>query len=245
VVTDPASAEMIKNASNAFLATKITFINAVANLCEAVNADVRDVALGMGYDPRIGPEFLQPGPGFGGSCFPKDTAALLHTAERSGYDFGLLRGVMEGNVRQRDSIVAKVRRAATGSLLGATVAVWGLTFKARTDDLRDSPALPVIEGILEGGALVRAYDPTVTSAEDLDARGVCVPHGLQIVSSPYEAVASAGVLVVMTEWDDFRWLDFERVAEAMAPPCAVVDARNLLDRSALRQLGFTYQGVGR
>src|SRR5947207_9512509 len=143
LVTDPASAEMIKYASNAFLATKISFINAIANLCEAVNADVREVALGMGYDHRIGFEFLHPGPGFGGSCFPKDVAALLHTARDAGYDFDLLDGVVEVNRGQHDRIVEKVRAAAGGSLAGAEVAVWGLTFKADTDDLRDSPSLVI------------------------------------------------------------------------------------------------------
>jgi UDPglucose 6-dehydrogenase len=244
VVTDPASAEMIKYASNAFLATKISFINAVANLCEAVNADVREVALGMGYDPRIGSEFLQAGPGYGGSCFPKDTAALLHTAERAGYDFSLLRGVVDVNHRQHESILAKVRRAAHGSLLGATVAIWGLTFKANTDDLRDSPALSVIEQLVGDGALVRAYDPTVDSgrgSSGLDARLADVV----LASDPYGAVESAGVLVVLTEWDEFRWLDFERVSTAMAEPRAVVDARNLLEPNSMRQMGFSYQGVGR
>jgi UDPglucose 6-dehydrogenase len=245
VVTDPASAEMIKYASNAFLATKISFINAVANLCEAVNADVREVALGMGYDPRIGSEFLQAGPGFGGSCFPKDTAALLHTAERAGYDFSLLRGVVDVNRRQQESILSKIRRAAEGSLLGATVAIWGLTFKANTDDLRDSPALSVIAQLAEDGALVRAYDPTVEGARDLlggDGSGL---SEVLVAGDAYDAVESAGVLVVLTEWDEFRWLDFERVARAMAAPRAVVDARNLLDAHELRRLGFLYQGVGR
>jgi len=245
VVTDPASAEMIKYASNAFLATKISFINAVANLCEAVNADVREVALGMGYDPRIGSEFLQAGPGFGGSCFPKDTASLLHTAERAGYDFSLLRGVIDVNHRQQQSVLAKVRRAASGSLLGATIAIWGLTFKANTDDLRDSPALSVIAQLADDGALVRAYDPTVSGGTE--SVGGVDPrlHDVLLATDPYEAVQSAGVLVVLTEWDEFRWVDFERVATAMAEPRAVVDARNLLDPHALRRLGFTYQGIGR
>ena len=159
LVTDPASAEMIKYASNAFLATKISFINAIANLCEAVNADVREVSLGMGYDPRIGFEFLHPGPGYGGSCFPKDTAALIHTAETAGYDFSLLRGVVEVNRRQHERMLEKLRDAAGGSLEGVTVGVWGLTFKANTDDLRDSPALVVCRALLEEGATVRAYDP--------------------------------------------------------------------------------------
>jgi UDPglucose 6-dehydrogenase len=239
LVTDPASAEMIKYASNAFLATKISFINAVANLCEAVNADVREVALGMGYDPRIGFEFLHPGPGYGGSCFPKDTAALLHTASAAGYDFSLLRGVVDVNHRQQERMLEKLRDAAGGALADAPVAVWGLTFKANTDDLRDSPALVVCRQLLDEGASVRAYDPAAG-----EAAATLMP-GLDVVADPYEAVAGAQLLALLTEWDEFRWLDFSRVADAMAPPRALVDTRNLLDPAALRRRGFAYQGVGR
>ncbi len=239
LVTDPASAEMIKYASNAFLATKISFINAVANLCEAVNADVREVALGMGYDPRIGFEFLHPGPGYGGSCFPKDTAALMYTAETAGYDFSLLRGVVEVNGRQHERIMEKIRDAVGGSLRGVRVGVWGLTFKANTDDLRDSPALVVSRALLEEGAVVRAYDPAVGEAAAAHA------PGLDVVTDAYEAVAGAQVLALLTEWDEFRWLEFGRVVDAMAPPRALVDARNLLDPAAMRRRGFAYQGVGR
>ncbi len=239
LVTDPASAEMIKYASNAFLATKISFINAIANLCEAVNADVREVALGMGYDPRIGFEFLHPGPGYGGSCFPKDTAALNHTAETAGYDFSLLRGVVEVNRRQHERIIEKVRDAAGGSLRGVRVGVWGLTFKANTDDLRDSPALVVSRALLEEGAVARAYDPAVGEAAAAHA------PGLDVVTDAYEAVAGAQVLALLTEWDEFRWLDFGRVVDTMAAPRALIDARNLLDPAAMRRRGFAYQGVGR
>jgi UDPglucose 6-dehydrogenase len=238
LVTDPASAEMIKYASNAFLATKISFINAIANLCEAVNADVREVALGMGYDSRIGFEFLHSGPGYGGSCFPKDTAALLHTANGAGYDFSLLEGVIEVNRRQHERIVAKLRAAAGGSLAGVTVGIWGLTFKANTDDLRDSPSLAVATRLLDEGARVRAYDPVAG-----EEAGRAEP-ALDVVADPYEACRDARVLAVLTEWDEFRWLDFERVAQAMEHP-AVVDARNLLDPLAMRRRGFAYQGVGR
>jgi len=238
LVTDPASAEMIKYASNAFLATKISFINAVANLCEAVNADVREVALGMGYDARIGFEFLHPGPGYGGSCFPKDTAALLHTASSAGYDFSLLDGVVEVNRRQHERIVAKIRTAAGGALAGVPVGLWGLTFKANTDDLRDSPALAVAASLLDEGARLRAYDPV--AGEEAGRR---LP-ALDVVADPYEACRGARVLTVLTEWDEFRWLDFERVAETMEQ-AAVVDARNLLDPLAMRRRGFAYQGVGR
>jgi UDPglucose 6-dehydrogenase len=240
LVTDPASAEMIKYASNAFLATKISFINAIANLCEAVNADVREVALGMGYDPRIGFEFLHPGPGYGGSCFPKDTAALNHTAEVAGYDFSLLRGVVDVNQRQHERIIEKLRDAAGGSLRGVEVGVWGLTFKANTDDLRDSPSLVISRTLLAEGAVVRAYDPAVGA----DAVAAHVP-GLDVVPHAYAAADGAQLLALLTEWDEFRWLDFGRVVGAMAPPRGLVDARNLLDPAAMRRRGFAYQGVGR
>jgi len=238
LVTDPASAEMIKYASNAFLATKISFINAIANVCEAVDADVREVAIGMGYDARIGFQFLHPGPGFGGSCFPKDVAALLHTARDAGYDFDLLDGVVEVNRGQHDRIVEKVRAAAGGSLAGAEVAVWGLTFKADTDDLRDSPALVICRRLLEEGATVQAYDPAAGEhAQSLLA-------DLELRADAYDAATGADAVVLLTEWDEFRWLDFERVASAMKGR-AIVDARNLLDPAAMRRRGFDYRGVGR
>ena len=238
VVTDAASAEMIKQASNAFLATKISFINAVANVCEAVNADVRDGALGMGYDPRIGSDFLHPGPGFGGACLPKDTSALLRTAEQYGYDFSLLRGVLEVNDRQRDHIVDHIRNMAGGTLAGKRIAVLGLTFKANTDDLRDSPSLSIAAELVEAGASVCAFDPVAGEAAGREVAG------LAVASDAYDACDGAEVLALLTEWDQFRWLDYTRVASAMAEP-RVVDARNLLDPAAMRRLGFTYQGVGR
>jgi UDPglucose 6-dehydrogenase len=239
LVTDPASAEMIKYASNTFLATKISYVNALANLCEAVNADVREVVLGMGYDPRIGFEVLHPGPGFGGSCFPKDTAALLHTADEAGYDFTLLRAVIDVNAKQRGRVVEKLRVAAGGSLEGANVGLWGLAFKANTDDLRESPAVFVAEQLIAEGARIRAYDPAAR-----EAAAVLLP-GLDVVTDAYEAAAGASVLALLTEWDEFRWLDFGRVHASMQEPHAVVDARNLLDPSAMRRRGFVYQGVGR
>jgi UDPglucose 6-dehydrogenase len=239
LVTDPASAEMIKYASNAFLATKISFINAIANLCEAVNADVREVALGMGYDPRIGFEFLHPGPGYGGSCFPKDTAALLHTAESAGYDFSLLRGVVGVNQRQHERVIEKLREAVGGSLRGVNVGIWGLTFKANTDDLRDSPAMAIAQRLLEEGAVVRAYDPAAG-----EAAADRLPD-LEVVPDAYEAATGAALVALLTEWDELRWLDFTRVAELMVAPRGLVDARNLLDPAAMRRRGFAYQGVGR
>jgi UDPglucose 6-dehydrogenase len=235
IVTDTASAETIKYAANAFLSTKISFINAVAAVCEAVGADVNDVVLGIGYDKRIGQEFLKPGPGWGGSCFPKDTYAMIRIAEDAGYDFKLLRGVVEVNNEQRRRVVAKIAKAAGGSVEGKTIAVWGLTFKARTDDLRESPSLDIAAALIAAGATVRGYDPTVHVPE---------LNGIEICADPYAVCEGAHVLTVLTEWDEFRWLDIDKVASVMAN-LAVVDARNLLDRNAVLRAGFTYQGIGR
>jgi UDPglucose 6-dehydrogenase len=234
IVTDPASAETIKYASNAFLATKISFVNAIAAVCEAVGADVKDVVLGMGYDKRIGHEFLKPGPGWGGSCFPKDSRALVHIADTSGYSFDLLRGVITVNDDQFKRVVGKVREMAGGSLAGVKVGAWGLTFKARTDDTRDSPALRIVALMRDEGAEVTAYDPAVKSPVG----------GVDPAADPYSVCEGAEVLVVLTEWDEFRWLDFDKVAGLMASP-RVVDARNLLDKPALERRGFTYAGIGR
>ncbi len=238
IVTDPASAEMIKYASNAYLATRISFINSIANLCEDVGADVADVALGMGYDSRIGFAALKPGPGYGGSCLPKDTAALLASARQADFDFEQLRSTMAVNERQRERIVEKIERAAGGSLQGAQIAVWGLAFKANTDDVRDSPAIDIVRRLVEGGADVRAYDPQARS----DAVRAFVD--VEVTDEPYATCDGAGVLAVLTEWDEFRWLDFGKVAELMVGD-AVVDARNILDREALLRRGFAYEGVGR
>jgi UDPglucose 6-dehydrogenase len=242
VVTDPASAELIKYASNAFLATKISYINAIANLCEAVGADVKEVVLGMGYDKRIGFEFLRPGPGWGGSCFPKDTKALVRIAEDAGYDFGLLEGVIEVNIEQYERMTDKIAQAAPDGVLdGSTVAVWGLTFKALTDDLRDSPALEVVGRLLRRGAQVRAYDPMVDHRR---AAGDTRFDGVTICSDPYAACTGADVVALLTEWDEFRWLDFDKVSSLLRAR-AVVDCRNVLDPAAMRKRGFAYHGVGR
>lgn len=234
MVTDPASAETIKYASNAFLATKISFVNAVAAVCEAVGADVADVVLGMGYDKRIGHQFLNPGPGWGGSCFPKDTLALIHIAESAGYDFRMLKGVVEVNLEQFDRVVRKVVEACGGDVAGKQIAAWGLTFKARTDDTRMSPAIEVIKRLQALGAEVTAYDPAIR----LDIEGISV------ADDPVVAAKGAEVLVVLTEWDDFKWVDLDEVAEQMAVR-TIVDTRNLLDRSRVQQAGFDYQGIGR
>ena len=233
MVTDPASAETCKYAANAFLATKLSFVNAIAAVCEAVGADVNDVLLGMGYDKRIGHEFLRPGPGWGGSCFPKDSRALISIAEDAGYDFALMRGVVEVNEQQFSRIVDKV--AAVVPLEGATIAMLGLAFKAGTDDTRESPALEVARRLVAAGARVRGYDPAVRSL-DVD--------GLEVVDDAYAACEGASALVIATEWDEFKWLDLDKLAGVMASR-HVIDARNLLDRGALRRRGFSYQGVGR
>ena len=234
IVTDPASAETIKYAANAFLATKISFINAVAAVCEAVGADIKDVALGMGYDSRIGHEFLKPGPGWGGSCFPKDTRAMVHIAESAGYDFNLLKGVVAVNDEQLNRVAEKIVDLAGGSVDGTRIGAWGLTFKARTDDLRESPSLAVLARLVERGAIVRGYDPSMPGPID----------GIEVVDDPYAAVEGAEVLAVLTEWDEFRWLDLDKVADSMTGR-SVVDARNLLDRAAFVRRGFEYRGIGR
>jgi UDPglucose 6-dehydrogenase len=255
IVTDATTSETIKYASNAFLATKLSYVNAVAGLCEELGADVRDVMLGLGYDRRIGFEFLHPGPGWGGSCLPKDTRALLHIAQEVGYDFSLLAGAIASNEQQLARVVAKVETACGGSVDGETVAVWGLTFKANTNDRRDSPSLEIAQRLVALGARVQAFDPTVpmaagdpTSGNPADAAADdAVPgdlSGLLLRADPYEATAGASVVVVLTEWDEFRWLDFGRVLAAMSAP-SIVDARNLLDPAALRRMGFAYTGIGR
>lgn len=233
MVTDPASAETCKYAANAFLATKLSFTNAIAAVCEAVGADVNDVLLGMGYDHRIGHEFLRPGPGWGGSCFPKDSKAIIAIAEDAGYDFALMRGVVDANVEQFDRIVGKVESVTP--LDGVTVGVLGIAFKAGTDDTRESPAIEVMKRLVAKGACVRAYDPAVGDV-DLD--------GVEVVDDAYSACEGASAIVVATEWDEFKWLDLDKISDLVAER-HVIDARNLLDRGALKRRGFTYQGVGR
>ena len=268
VMTDCASAEMIKYASNAFLATKLSFINSIAHVCEALGADVVEVAYGMGHDPRIGFDFLRPGPGYGGSCLPKDTAALIRVAEHAGYDFSLLRQVNEVNQAQHEHIVQKVSSAA-GRLGSSRVAVLGLTFKADTDDLRSSPAIAIVDRLLQAGAEVIGYDPVAdsdvvrallakeapapsmvalqpaTSTGRIDGqRGGPTRDRFAVADDPYEACRGATVLAVLTEWTEFRALDFGRIKELMSVP-VIVDARNLLDRDDLRRRGFEYWGLGR
>lgn len=233
VVVDPASAEMIKYAANAYLATRVSFVNSIANLCEEVGADAASVLEGMGRDHRIGSHYLAPGPGYGGSCLPKDTRALREMAEQHGYHFRLLRAVMEVNDEQRERIVGKVASALGGTLSGATVGLWGLAFKAGTDDVRESPAADLARRLISAGATVRAYDP----------RAVLSMPGMEMVSDPLAAADGADVLLVATEWGRFRRVDPVAVKEAMRGS-AVVDARNLLDADAVRAAGLSYRGVG-
>ena len=235
LITDPASAETTKYAANAFLAMKLSFTNSVAALCEAVGADVNDVLAGMGYDPRIGRDYLRPGPGWGGSCLPKDTRALIAAAAAAGYDYGLLRSVVAANDAQFDRIVEKVARRVR--IDGARIALLGLAFKAGTDDTRDSPALEIGRRLTAAGAAVQAFDPAVS------ASGAAESIGISVAGDAYGACAGAAALVVATEWDEFRRLDFARIAQVMAQR-HVVDARNMLDRAALERLGFTYSGLG-
>ena len=238
IITDPASAETIKYAANAFLATKLSFINAIAAICEGVGADINDVVVGIGSDKRIGENFLRPGPGWGGSCFPKDSRALIKIAEDADYSFDLLKGVITVNDQQLDRVADKIRLAAGGNLSGKIVAVWGLTFKAGTDDLRDSPAIAIIERLMKLGARVQAYDPTVNVIRP------GIPSDLVIAASCGEATAQADVLAVLTEWDEFKWVSASETSTHMTGK-QIIDARNLLDRKDWERAGFTYQGIGR
>lgn len=238
VLTDATSAELVKYAANCYLAMKLSYVNAIAELCERLGADVIDVTEGMGHDRRIGQSFLAPGPGWGGSCLPKDTHALLQVANTAGFDFGLLRATIDTNVRQHQRIVAKVTDVVGQPLAGARIGLLGLTFKAGTDDLRDSPALAVAALLREQGAELTGYDPAVPApvAGYTDA--------LNVVDDPYQAAKDSSALVVLTEWPQFRSLDWARLAEVVYRRC-VVDTRNLLDHDVLRRVGFEVRGVGR
>ncbi|MGA0270591.1 MAG: UDP-glucose dehydrogenase family protein [Ilumatobacteraceae bacterium] len=243
IITDAASAETIKYAANGFLAMKISFVNAVAAMCEAVGADVVDVVEGIGSDRRIGREFLRPGPGWGGSCFPKDSHALVHVAASHGYDFSMMRGVIAVNDEQRERMVRKVQHAAgTNDLNGMTISVLGLTFKAGTDDLRDSPSLAVINRLRELGATVKAYDPTTTGT--LSQIQQSFLSGISVQQSIDEAMSEGDVLVILTEWPEFTSLDLDR-AKVLLSGAAIVDTRNLLNPQTVRAAGLTYDGVGR
>jgi UDPglucose 6-dehydrogenase len=237
IVTDPRSAEMIKYATNAFLASKISFINEIANVCEALGADVRVVAHGMGTDRRISPDFLEAGIGWGGSCFPKDVRALAYIAAVHGQHPQMLRAVMEINTDQRKRAVTKVRDIL-GGFRGKVIGVWGLTFKPNTDDLRDAPSISILRMLLNEGATVRAYDP------------VAIEHAATILpevvycDTPYEAAREADALLLVTEWNEFKQLDMAHVRDMMRQPI-LLDGRNVYDPQQMREMGFIYRGMGR
>jgi UDPglucose 6-dehydrogenase len=238
LVMDHASAELTKYAANAMLATRISFMNEIANLCDRVGADVRQIRMGLGTDGRIGPSFLFPGIGYGGSCFPKDVKALVRTAEEAGVDLGVLRAVDRANERQKTILLPRIE-ACLGALSGTVIAVWGLAFKPRTDDVRESPALALVLALLAKGATIRAYDPKATEP----ARRALGPR-VTYCSRSLQAVEGADALVVCTEWSEFREPDFERIKTLMRRPI-VFDGRNIYSPALLRGLGFHYEGIGR
>jgi UDPglucose 6-dehydrogenase len=237
VRTDIASAEMVKLASNAFLATKISFINEIANVCEETGADVIEVARGMGLDDRIGRKFLQAGIGFGGSCFPKDVNALKQLAGNSGYHFQLLNAVIEVNELQKRRVISKLQKHL-GSLVGTTIALLGLAFKPNTDDMREASSLVLSARLQADGAKVRVFDPIA----EHEARSLI--QGVHFASDAMDAIEGADAVVLVTEWDEFLTLDWAQVAERMAGEL-VLDGRNALDREAVAAAGLTYEGIGR
>jgi UDPglucose 6-dehydrogenase len=238
IITDLPSAEVIKYASNAFLAAKISFINAIANICEAAGADVSQVMKGMGLDSRIGMQFLQAGLGYGGSCFPKDVDSLIHTASRLGYDFKLLRSVVEIN-RERAAHLVEMMREAMGPLEDKTVAVLGLAFKPNTDDMREAKSLEVVRALHAAGAQIRAYDPVAME----NARSM-MPPGVVFCEYAFEAAAGADGVTLLTEWNEFKYLNLDRLRGLLRRPL-IFDARNLYEPERMRRLGFEYYSIGR
>jgi len=236
--TGRRTAELTKYAANAFLAVKISFINEIADLCEAVDADVQDVARGIGLDNRIGPKFLHAGPGYGGSCFPKDTLALLQTADKFGVDQRIVRTTVEVNDDRKAHMVERVAAAVGGDVSGKRVAVLGLAFKPNTDDMREAPSIPLVNGLVERGAEVSAFDPVAREQAEK------VFKGIEFASDAYEAAAGADALVIVTEWDEFRALDLEKIAEVLRGK-VLVDLRNVYDRLDAEEAGLAYYGIGR
>ncbi len=248
LVMDVRSAEMTKYASNAMLATKISFINEMANICESLGADIDSVRRGMGYDKRIGFEFMFPGVGYGGSCFPKDVKALVQTAKEHGFHARVLNAVEEVNNQQKRLLPAVLLRHFAGTakkgrggkpLAGKTIAVWGLSFKPRTDDMREAPSVVIINSLLSAGAAIRAHDPVARE----EARKI-FKNRIQLVQDNYEALRGADALVVVTEWSEFRTPDFQKIRQLMKKP-VIFDGRNIYNQDDLRKLGFTYYGIGR
>jgi UDPglucose 6-dehydrogenase len=238
LITNVVTAELTKYAANAFLATKISFINEFANLCEEIGADVHDIARGIGLDRRIGPKFLHPGPGFGGSCFPKDTRSIAQFARETGSPLAIVDAVVDVNARQHQRMVEKVAACLDGDVRGKTIGVLGLSFKPETDDTRDSPALAIVRALQARGARVQAYDP-----QAMDATRKELPE-LTLCSDAYQVCRGAEALVLVTEWNQFRMLDLERVKSLLARP-VLVDLRNIYDPATMRAAGFDYVCVGR
>ena len=237
VITDLRTAEMIKYASNAFLATKISFVNEIANICEELGADIKEVAIGMGYDKRIGPYFLDAGLGYGGSCFPKDVKALAYMAAEKGRHPQLLNAVMDINNDRRPMVVSRLKEMI-GELNGYTVGLLGLSFKPNTDDMRDAPSIDIAKSLQEGGAKVRAFDPVA-----MDVAKDIMP-GVEMTSDPYSMAEGCDALLVMTEWNEFKHLDLERIHDLMKQP-VLFDGRNIYEPEKMRSLGFIYRGFGR
>ena len=236
--TGRRTAELTKYAANAFLAVKISFINEIANLCEAVDADVQEVARGIGLDNRIGPKFLHPGPGYGGSCFPKDTLALLQTAKAAGVEQRIVETVVSVNDERKATMHERVVRALGGSVEGKRIGVLGLAFKPNTDDMRDAPSIPLVKALQDAGAIVAAYDPAAREQAEPLLKDV------EFVGDAYGAAKDADALVIVTEWDEFRALDLDRLARTMTGK-VIVDLRNVYDRADAEEAGFDYSGLGR
>ncbi|MCI5157092.1 MAG: UDP-glucose/GDP-mannose dehydrogenase family protein [Candidatus Electrothrix sp. AUS1_2] len=239
VSTSIETAELTKYAANAFLAVKISFINEIASVCEAVGANVIDLAKGIGMDGRIGSKFLHPGPGYGGSCFPKDTLALMRLVQEYGESLRIVEAAVEVNAAQKARMVKKIRDALGGSEAGKTLAVLGLTFKPETDDMRDAPALTILPALLEKGAKVRAHDP-----KGMEEARKYLPQDVEYINDAYEACKDADAVVLMTEWNQYRALDLERLKTGMNTPI-FIDLRNVYEPANLKNMGFTYVGVGR
>ena len=236
--TDRRTSELIKYAANAFLAVKIAYINEMADLCEQVGANVQEVARGIGLDNRIGKKFLNAGPGYGGSCFPKDTLALMRTAQEAHAPVTIVEATVASNSNRKKRMAGKVIEACGGDVQGKTIGILGLTFKPNTDDMRDSPSLDIVPALLAAGAKVRAYDPEGMEEAKKELTGI------EMVGGPYEVADNADAIVILTEWDQFRALDFERIATQMKKP-VMVDLRNIYNPEDLRQDGFTYVSIGR
>ncbi len=239
VSTTIETAELTKYAANAFLAVKISFINEIASVCEAVGADVADLAKGIGMDGRIGNKFLHPGPGYGGSCFPKDTLALMRIVQEYGESVRIVEAAVEVNAAQKARMVKKIRDMLGGSESGKTIAVLGLTFKPETDDMREAPAATILPALLEKGAIIRAHDP-----KGMDEAREYLPDGIEYADSSYAACEGADAVVLMTEWNQYRALDLQKIKEIMKEP-VFIDLRNVYEPGTMKEIGFRYMGVGR